>query len=72
MTEEATLGERIRRLRQLRGLTQRQLSKMIGASKMSVWDWENTGRSPSAYHIVPLCRALRVSPNKLLGWKREE
>lgn len=64
MTE--LVSERIRRLRQARGLTQRDLGERIGASHMAVHYWER-GSDMMARYVLPLSRALGVTTDYLLA-----
>lgn len=41
-----TFGSRLKSLRQKKGLTQRELAKLIGAKHNSISDWENDGHKP--------------------------
>lgn len=67
-----TLGERIRYYRQQKGLTQRQLGDLVGASHNSVSDWENNKNKPYPGMIEKICGALEVDANTLLGWNNPE
>lgn len=64
MTE--LVSERIRRLRQARGLTQRDLGERIGATHMSVHYWER-GSDMMARYVLPMARALGVTTDYLLA-----
>lgn len=56
-----TLGDRIRKARELRGLNQTQLGKMIGISQSSISDLESgETKEPMATTLIALCAALRV------------
>ena len=46
-----TVGENIRRIRQERNLTQRQLGEMVGASKAYIQVYESGRRNPS-HHLL--------------------
>lgn len=61
-------GERLRELRERRGLTQAQLARRIGVHRMTIAKLEAGQRgSPSAENLRDLARALRVSMPALLG-----
>ena len=53
------LGDRIRSAREARGLTQDQLATRIGASVMSIKNWEKNRREPRS-HIGALEQALGI------------
>jgi transcriptional regulator with XRE-family HTH domain len=60
-----TLGERLHRLRKLRGLTQGELAARLGVSKPTVWAWEQDRARPIEDRIGPIAEALGVSPADL-------
>lgn len=61
------IGDKIRRLRKERGLTQSDLADRSGVAFRSIQDIELGKRTPRADTIEMLAQALGVSPNKLLG-----
>lgn len=61
------IGIRIRKYRELRGLSQKELADLIGVSNSRVSNWEQGINRPNADIISDLCKALDVSPSKLLG-----
>lgn len=52
------MGERLRRLRVARGLTQERFAKLVGVTKSAVSQWED-GRTKNL-KLIPLARALVV------------
>lgn len=64
----ATLGERVRSLRQRQGLTQRQLGQRANLPHNSISRIES-GQSPdiTTKTLIALARALDVSADYLLG-----
>ncbi len=60
------LGERIRELRESRGLSQVQLAKRLGKSKQSVSNWENNNILPSIEMLIRLAEVFHVSCDYLL------
>jgi len=56
----------IAKLREKRGLTQRQLADVVGVTETTIANWEK-GRSGLAWfvRIDRLCRALAVEPSDL-------
>lgn len=60
------IGERIKKLRESRGLSQRQLAEALNISNSRVSNWEQGINRPDADMLGDLCRALHVSPSELL------
>jgi transcriptional regulator with XRE-family HTH domain len=59
----ATLGEKIRKFRQEKGLTLEQLGEMSGASKSYIWELENRNPPrPSAEKISRIAASLGLTP----------
>lgn len=61
------VAERIKVLREQRGLTQTELSKLLGITRSSVNAWELGISVPSTQYIVELSRIFKVSTDYLLG-----
>lgn len=66
------IGKRIRKYRQERGISQKQLAKIIDVSNGRVSNWEQGLNRPDADMLAGLCEALRVSPSLLLGVRLSE
>jgi transcriptional regulator with XRE-family HTH domain len=64
-----TVGDRIRRLRLARGLTQIQLGRRVGVSQRVVTYYEVEGVSPAPDLLLKLAKALDVGTDELLGQK---
>lgn len=62
-----TLGARIRRLREARGLSQQALAVACGVSVSQVFRWESDRSEPYASSLRALARVLEVSLDELLG-----
>ena len=60
------IGKRIRKYREDRKLSQKDLADMIGVSNSSISNWEKGINRPDADMLADLCRALKVSPSELL------
>lgn len=60
------IGKRIRKYREARQLTQKQLAERIGVSNTRVSNWEQGLNRPDADILATLCRVLNVSPSELL------
>lgn len=56
------IGNRIKRLRRTENLTACELARMIGASPISVYNWEAGRHRPSPRMLVKLGAALSASP----------
>ncbi len=54
------IGERLRTLRQERGLTARQLADEIGVSYTTIYRWENGNRIPDGFNMGKLMNVLGV------------
>ncbi len=61
------IGAKIRKYRDKRGISQRELAELLGVSNTRVSNWEQGVNRPDAEMIGALCRALDVSPSRLLG-----
>ena len=60
-----TVGENIRRIRQERNLTQRQLGEMVGASEAYIRAYESGRRNPKPSSLKKIADALSVNPEVL-------
>ena len=60
------IGSRIRKYREERKLTQKELAQRIGVSSSRVSNWEQGINRPDADTIAKICKALTVSPSELL------
>lgn len=62
------LRNRIKQLRQERGVTQKQFSAAIGSSTISnIRGWESGARTPSVYFLFQIANSCEVSADWLLG-----
>lgn len=60
-------GARLRTARQIHGITQPRLAKLIGVHGFAISDWELGKQDMPVKHLRPICTALRVSEDWLLG-----
>ncbi|MFC0204104.1 helix-turn-helix domain-containing protein [Novosphingobium soli] len=60
-----SLGERLHRLRKLRGLTQGELATRLGVSKPTVWAWEQGRARPIEERLEAIAEALGVDASEL-------
>lgn len=63
------LGERIEELRIAKKIEQGELAAMIGKDKQFINRYERQGANPTAFILVQIAQALKVTPNELLGYK---
>ena len=61
------LNQRIRALRQSRGMSQVDLARLLGVTKQSVSNWENDNIQPSIEMLKKLAAVFAVSTDYLLG-----
>lgn len=54
------LGEKIRKARNEAGVSQGQLAKTLGVTRVSVSQWENSATTPGINRLVDISRALNV------------
>lgn len=59
--------ERIRQLRQARGISQVELSAALDVTKQSVSNWENNNIQPSIDILIRLSQYFSVSRDYILG-----
>ena len=64
------LGKRIKRLRELSGITQEELSKMIGISRPTMSQLENNERKINADELIKLSEIFNISIDELLNIKK--
>lgn len=62
-------SDRLKILRKQKGLTQKEIAKLIGVYQGSYANWENGKREPKLEIIVQLAKILDTTPNELLGWR---
>ena len=55
------IGEKIKELRQEKGLSQMQLSKQIGVSQKAIDYWERSVNEPKASYIIALVKFFDIS-----------
>lgn len=62
------IGERLKKARISKGLSQAELGKLVGVSKVSICGYENGMRTPSFAVLVKIINALDVDLEYLLGY----
>lgn len=65
-----SFGQRLRQLRELRGLNPASLAERSGLSRGTIWDLEEDQRGAYASTVCKLAQALQVDTDILLGRKR--
>lgn len=62
-----TIGRRLRRARQLRGMTQAEVAKLAGVTFQSVAKYECGVHNITVQRLISLSRALGVEASELVG-----
>jgi len=62
-----TFGERLRKAREKKRLTQYQLADLMNVNQITISTWERGTREPSIDAIVKLTMELECDANYLLG-----
>lgn len=61
--------ERLKELRNEKGISQAQLAKATGLTQTAIAYWETGKRNPTAQAVIILARYFEVSTDYLLGEK---
>ncbi|WP_315080835.1 helix-turn-helix transcriptional regulator [uncultured Clostridium sp.] len=61
-----SIGEKIKELRKLKGLTQEELANKCGLSKNGLWNYENNKRNPNTEILERIAKVLGVPLYKLI------
>ncbi len=61
------IGERIKRLREDKGLTQAELAKKLNVKRETVNQWENNVRDLKTQYTISLAKEFNVSADYILG-----
>ncbi len=69
---QTVLGGPIRRCRRGCDLTQPQLAAVVGVSPKQIYMIEKGATNPNTMLFLRICKALRTSPDVLLGWNEDE
>ena len=67
-----TPGERIKKLRKEKGMTQKELAKKLGFSPSHLGQYENGYRNPKPSTVKKIADALEVPVSKIIGMVPEE
>lgn len=68
--DQVKIGKFISELRRERGMTQRDLSELLGVTDRAVSKWENGRGLPDFACVKPLCDALGISFNEFVAGDR--
>lgn len=61
------IGNRIRTIREQKGISQREFANRINAKNTTVSNWENGLTRPNVDMLASICSVLEASPDELLG-----
>ena len=62
-----TFHEQLKKVRQARGMTQKQVAEYIGVSKQTITAYETGTREPDLTKLIALAEAIGTTPDVLLG-----
>lgn len=63
------IGPRLRRYREIKGLSQKEFARLMGVSNSRVSNWELGINRPDADIIAKICEVLTISADELLDIK---
>lgn len=66
VTLKYEIGNRIKKYREARHLSQKELAEILNISNSRVSNWEQGLNRPDADMLADICVALKVSPSELL------
>lgn len=67
MAEALFLPERLKKVREDRGLSKAETARLLGLSKMGYLRYESAARTPSYQMITFMAQKLKTSPDYLVG-----
>lgn len=62
----------LKELRENKGLTQREIAKLLDISQVTYCNWENNKTEPDLDNLIRLCKFFKVSTDYLLGIESED
>ena len=65
--ESLFMPERLKKIREERGLNKAEAARLLGLSKMGYLRYESSARTPSYQMIVFMAQKLNTSPDYLIG-----
>ena len=66
---QSEFGERLKKLRQAHGLTQKELAGRVDGTQKMITHYENHAKFPPIHIIPKIAKALKCSTDELLGLK---
>ena len=66
MGEKMIISERIFEILKLKGISQKEFSKLTGISQSTISDWKHKKTNPASDKIKIICEVLEVTPTELL------
>lgn len=72
ITQKETFGQRMARLRKIRGITQVELGKKLGVSQRVITYYECETKRPPVVYLPLIAKILNVTIDELLGIKKTE
>ena len=63
------IGNRIKKFREAKRLSQKDFAEQIGVSNSRVSNWEQGVNRPDVDLLVNICKVLNVSPSELLDFR---
>lgn len=66
------IGNKIKELREGKGITQTELANLIGVTQDSISLWEKNKRTPNTPYIIALSRVFNISSDYLLGLENDD
>lgn len=57
----------IKHLRDMRGMTQDELSRLVGVDRVTIANWEAGKTEPKLSHVLRLAEALKTTVEKIAG-----
>lgn len=67
MSSTTIIGQRIRKIRKKKKVTQRQLGKILSVSDSTVSHYENGSRNISLEELIAICNHFDVNVDEVLG-----
>lgn len=64
---ENLFKDRLKEIRQEKGLTQKDIATALKTYQANVWEWESGKKTPSMFTIIELAKFLDVTVGQLLG-----
>ena len=68
MVDKLTFGERLRRIRKSKKMSQKELSEKTGLYQIYISNYENDISLPNCTTLEWLCKGLGVTATELLGF----